>query len=67
MSARTVIAKSSNARWRWLTVLRIRPNTAPVKAFGRSDHFPDQSNAENYQSACPWDIYSLRIADEMVG
>ena len=22
---------------------------------------------KNYQSACPWDIYSLRIADEMVG
>jgi hypothetical protein len=21
----------------------------------------------NYQSACPWDIYSLRFADEMVG
>ena len=23
--------------------------------------------AENYESACPWDIYSPRAADEMVG
>jgi len=39
---------------------------APIKAFGRSDLFLVQSNVENYQSACPWDIYSPRIADEMV-
>ena len=26
----------------------------------------DQSNSENYESACPWDIYSLKVADEMV-
>jgi len=25
----------------------------------------DQSNSENYESACPWDIYSLKVADEM--
>lgn len=26
----------------------------------------DQSNGQNYESACPWDIYSLKVADEMV-
>jgi len=26
----------------------------------------DQSNARNYESACPWDIYSLDVADEML-
>jgi hypothetical protein len=26
----------------------------------------DQSNTENYESACPWDIYSLKVADEML-
>ena len=25
-----------------------------------------QSNSQNYQSACPWGIYSLRAADEML-
>ena len=30
------------------------------------DPFPDESNQQNYESACPWDICSLRIADEMV-
>jgi hypothetical protein len=48
-------------------VIRVGPDAMPGKEFGRSDYFPDQSNTENYQSACPWDIYSLRIADEMVG
>jgi hypothetical protein len=27
----------------------------------------DQSNAQNYQSAWSWDIYSRRFADEMLG
>src|SRR5690348_5375735 len=26
----------------------------------------DQSNTENYESACPWDIYSPKVADEML-
>ncbi len=26
----------------------------------------DESNDSNYESACPWDIYSLAIADEML-
>src|SRR5215469_7066051 len=26
----------------------------------------DQSNDQNYESACPWDIYSLNVADEML-
>jgi len=37
------------------------------QGFQRGDFFFDQSNVENYQSACPWDIYSLCVADEMVG
>jgi hypothetical protein len=32
----------------------------------RGDLFADQSNDENYESACPWDIYSMLVADEMV-
>ena len=54
-----------------MTVPEIRRSAAlkaaPIKAFSLGDYFSDQSNVENYQSACPWDIYSLRIADEMVG
>src|SRR5260370_8903225 len=30
------------------------------------DSFSYQSNTLNYQSACPWGIYSLRAADEML-
>ena len=26
----------------------------------------DQSNDENYESACPWDIYAVEVADEML-
>jgi len=37
-------------------------------ASGISPHsFPtDEGNSSNYQSACPWDIYSPLAADEMV-
>ena len=26
----------------------------------------DQSNGQNYESACPWDIYAVDVADEML-
>jgi len=39
---------------------------APIKAFRGSDLFPLQSNGRITKGACPWDIYSLRVADEMV-
>ncbi len=39
----------------------------PMVAFGRSNFFPLQSNAQNYERRMPVDIYSLRIADEMLG
>jgi hypothetical protein len=42
---------------------RKRPSS---KASGDSDLFVDQSNAQNYESACPWGIYSHLVADEMV-
>jgi hypothetical protein len=46
---------------------RINPAKAPsCKSFEASDFRVDQSNAQNYESACPWDIYSLRFADEIV-
>jgi hypothetical protein len=46
---------------------RINPAKAPSrKSFEASDFRWDQSNAQNYESACPWDIYSLRFADEIV-
>ena len=35
------------------------------QGFSRGDLRADQSNSENYESACPWDIYSLKVADEM--
>ena len=35
------------------------------QGISRGDLRADQSNNENYQSACPWDIYSLKVADEM--
>jgi hypothetical protein len=35
------------------------------QGFSSGDLFADQSNGENYQSACPWDIYPLLFADEM--
>ena len=36
------------------------------QGISRGDLFFDESNVENYQSACPWDIYSLPLADEKV-
>jgi hypothetical protein len=47
-----------------------RAKAATVAAFSslhaRSDSCADQGNGLNYQSACPWDIYSLAPADENV-
>lgn len=40
--------------------------TRANQGFPRSDLRADQSNDKNYESACPWDIYSLRCADEML-
>jgi hypothetical protein len=36
------------------------------QGFRTGDRLPDQSNAQNYESACPWDIYSHPLADEIV-
>src|SRR5205809_202381 len=39
----------------------------PIAEFWPGDLFALQSNTRITKGACPWDIYSLRIADEMVG
>jgi hypothetical protein len=39
---------------------------APIMAFRRGDLLLLQSNGKITKGACPWDIYSLRLADEMV-
>jgi hypothetical protein len=40
--------------------------TSSHQGFWPGDFFSDQSNDQNYESACPWDIYTLPRADEMV-
>jgi hypothetical protein len=34
--------------------------------FSQGNHYSGKRNVQNYQSACPWDIYSLTFADEML-
>jgi hypothetical protein len=36
------------------------------QGFSPGDLCSDQGNGQNYESACPWDIYTLPRADEMV-
>jgi hypothetical protein len=62
-------------RWSSLNNLRFLASILPDidtaqsranQGFSRGDLRVDQSNDQNYESACPWDIYKPDAADEMV-
>jgi hypothetical protein len=42
------------------------PKSRANQGFSHSDLFADQSNPRITKGACPWDIYTLPVADEML-
>jgi uncharacterized protein YbjT (DUF2867 family) len=69
--ALTVAVENPVQGIRVMTVPEIRTpcawKAAPIVAFSLGDLFSLQSNARITKGACPWDIYSLSVADEMLG